>query len=148
MVSHFDHVTIVVRDVDAAKAFFTLLGFREDRALMIAGEKFASYMGVAAIEAEHVTLVLAGCEPRLEVQLLKYHHPEVLPDADIPRLDRIGFNHICFAVENIDAQVQTLVEHGVALRNEIMEFNDRRLVFVRGPEGITVELAEWRRRRG
>jgi len=145
MVSHFDHVTIVVRDVDKAKQFFALLGFREDRSLVISGEKFSSYMGVDSIEAEHVTLVLAGCEPRLEVQLLKYHHPKALADAGIPRLDRLGFNHICFAVEDIDAQVKTLVEHGVALRNQIMEFNDRRLVFVRGPEGITVELAEWRR---
>jgi catechol 2,3-dioxygenase-like lactoylglutathione lyase family enzyme len=29
MVKHFDHLTIVVRDVDRAKAFFALLGFKE-----------------------------------------------------------------------------------------------------------------------
>jgi hypothetical protein len=27
MITHFDHVTICVRDVDAAKRFFGLLGF-------------------------------------------------------------------------------------------------------------------------
>ena len=29
MINHFDHVTVVVRDVDAAKWFFGLLGFKE-----------------------------------------------------------------------------------------------------------------------
>jgi catechol 2,3-dioxygenase-like lactoylglutathione lyase family enzyme len=30
MINHFDHVTVVVRDVEAAKRFFGLLGFKED----------------------------------------------------------------------------------------------------------------------
>ena len=60
MVRHFDHITLVVRDVEAAKRFFTLLGFEHDRSVVISGEVFSTYMGVPGIEAEHVTLVLAG----------------------------------------------------------------------------------------
>ena len=55
MPTHFDHLTIVVRDVDRAKAFFAVLGFKEAISVVIAGEPFASYMGVPGIEAEHVT---------------------------------------------------------------------------------------------
>ena len=55
MVRHFDHYTIVVRDVDRAKMFFGLLGFKEAMSVVIAGEPFASYMGVPGIEAGHVT---------------------------------------------------------------------------------------------
>jgi len=58
MPTHFDHLTIVVRDIDRAKAFFALLGFKEAISVVIAGEPFAGYMGVSGIEAEHVTLVL------------------------------------------------------------------------------------------
>jgi catechol 2,3-dioxygenase-like lactoylglutathione lyase family enzyme len=76
MVKHFDHVTIVVRDVEAAKQFFGLLGFNEDKSVVIAGPQFSAYMGVDSIEAEHVTLVLANVSPRTEVQLLKYRHPD------------------------------------------------------------------------
>ena len=54
MVKHFDHCTIVVRDVDRAKRFFGLLGFKEAMSVVIAGEPFASYMGVPGIEADHV----------------------------------------------------------------------------------------------
>ena len=37
MVTRFDHVTIAVRDLDRAKAFFALLGFVEDKAVVISG---------------------------------------------------------------------------------------------------------------
>ncbi len=50
MVKHFDHLTIVVRDTERAKAFFAVLGFKEAVSVTIAGEPFASYMGVPGIE--------------------------------------------------------------------------------------------------
>jgi catechol 2,3-dioxygenase-like lactoylglutathione lyase family enzyme len=146
MVKHFDHVTIVVRDVDAAKRFFSLLGFEEDKSVVIAGPEFAAYMGVEGIEAEHVTLALAGASPRVEVQLLKYRHPGPMLDPSIADLTKLGFNHVCFAVDDLDVEVAKLKENGVQLRNEVMVFHDRKLVFLSGPEGVTVELAEWDRR--
>ncbi len=145
MVKHFDHVTVVVRDVEQAKAFFALLGFQAVQSVVISGPQFERYMGVPGIEAEHVTLVLANASPRCEVQLLKYHHPAPVPDAQIECLDRIGFNHICFAVDDIQAEVARLRAHGIRTRNEIMDFHLRKLVFLVGPEGITVELSEWHR---
>lgn len=75
MVKHFDHATIVVRDVDRAVKFFELLGFKKDMAVVIAGETFARYMGVAGIEADHITLVLQDAVPRTEIQLLHYRRP-------------------------------------------------------------------------
>jgi len=143
MIKHFDHVTIVVRDVEAAKQFFGLLGFNEDKSVVITGPQFSAYMGVGCIEAEHVTLVLANVSPRTEVQLLKYRHPHPLPDPAIRDLTKLGYNHICFAVDDLEAEVAKLKAKGVQLRNEMMAFHDRKLVFLSGPEGITVELAEW-----
>jgi len=143
MVTHFDHVTIVVRDVGKAKAFFALLGFTEQQSVVIAGGQFSSYMGIPEIEAEHVTLALANSSPHIEVQLLRYRHPDPVLDSDVSRLDKLGFNHVCFKVEDIEAEARRLSASGVELRNEIMEFHDRKLVFLAGPEGVTVELAQW-----
>ena len=39
MVKHFDHLTIVVRDTERAKAFFAVLGFKEAMSVVIAGEQ-------------------------------------------------------------------------------------------------------------
>jgi catechol 2,3-dioxygenase-like lactoylglutathione lyase family enzyme len=141
VVRHFDHVTIVVRDVEKAKEFFRLLGFDEDKFVTISGEIFSGYMGVGDIEAEHHTLVLTGSSPRLEVQLLKYINPTEAPNTSTPT--SLGFNHICFAVEELEKVVETLTAHGFETKNETMTFHDRKLVFLAGPEGITVELAEW-----
>jgi len=146
MVRSFDHVTIVVRDLDKAKAFFALLGFRESKLAVVTGKVMEDYMGVAGIEADHVTLALENATPHIEVQLLHYRRPAPLPDPSIDRLDKLGFNHVCFVVDNLDAEIARLRAAGVELRNRVMEFHDRKLVFLRGPEDVTVELAEWRAR--
>jgi catechol 2,3-dioxygenase-like lactoylglutathione lyase family enzyme len=143
MITRFDHVTIVVSDVEKAKSFFALLGFAEQQTVLISGDQFSRYMGIDGIEAEHVTLALTNASPRLEVQLLRYRHPEPIRDPDIARLNKLGFNHVCFAVDNIEAEVQRLSASGVQMRNEIMQFHDRKLVFIAGPEGVTLELAQW-----
>jgi catechol 2,3-dioxygenase-like lactoylglutathione lyase family enzyme len=143
MVKNFDHVTIVVRDVEAAKRFFGLLGFKETQSVVISGKTMDDYMGVPGIEAEHVTLALENVTPRTEVQLLRYRHPDPIADLNIARLNKLGFNHICFAVDDLDAEVTRLTAAGVRLRNNVMRFHSRKLVFLYGPEDITVELAEW-----
>lgn len=143
MVKNVDHLTIVVRDIESAKAFFAPLGFVEAMSVVIRGEPFESYMGVPGIEAQHVTLVLENASPRTEIQLLKYLHPDPLPDPAIRDLHRIGFNHVCFAVDDIEAEVAKLRAAGFTTRNDIMTFHARKLVFIDGPEGVTVELAQW-----
>jgi catechol 2,3-dioxygenase-like lactoylglutathione lyase family enzyme len=143
MVKHPDHVTVAVHDPVAALHFFELLGFKEVKSVVIAGQTFADYMGVPGIEAEHRTLVLANASPRFEMQLLTYRHPAASSDPEAGDLCRLGFNHICFAVEDLDAEVARLNAAGVQLRNRVMEFHDRKLVFVAGPEGLVVELAQW-----
>jgi catechol 2,3-dioxygenase-like lactoylglutathione lyase family enzyme len=142
MVKRFDHVTFVVRDVEAAKRFFGLLGFRETQAVVISGKTMEDYMGVRNIEADHITLAIEN--PHAEVQLLHYRNPDVIPDSNIGKPNRLGFNHLCFAVDDLEAEVARLTASGVKLCNKIMDFHNRKLVFLRGPEDITIELAQWR----
>ena len=42
----------------------------------------------------------------------------------------------------LDAEVKRLTSQGVSLRTEVLDFHARKLVFLSGPEGITIELAE------
>src|SRR5271165_2166505 len=143
MVRHFDHLTIVTRDPERAKAFFAVLGFREAMSVVIKGEPFARYMGLSDIEAEHITLVLEGASPRTEIQILHYLHPEMLPGPHIRELNKVGMNHVCFAVDDIEAEVARIRAAGFQTRNEIMDFHARKLVFIDGPEGVTIELSQW-----
>lgn len=143
MIKRFDHFTIVVRDIENARRFFGLLGFKEDIAVVISGERFADYMGIPNISADHITLVAEGLTPRTEIQLLHYRAPEAIPDPEIRDLHRLGFNHICFAVEDIEAAVRTMRANGYKTRNEILDFHSRKLVFLDGPEGVAIELSQW-----
>jgi catechol 2,3-dioxygenase-like lactoylglutathione lyase family enzyme len=138
----FDHMTVVVTDLDEARRFFGLLGFVERIAVVASGEAISRYMGIAGWEADHVTLVLEGARVHQEVQLLRFHQPAVAVDADAGSLARTGFNHVCFRVSDLDAMLAHLAGHGVTPRNEVLDFHERRLVFLDGP-GVVVELAEW-----
>lgn len=142
MITKFDHVTLVVRDVDAAKRFFSLLGFEHVRTVVISGEPFARYMGVPGIDAEHVTLVQRDAQPPFEVQLLRYISPTAALDPYIESLSKTGFNHVCFAVDDLDAEVGRLKGAGVQVRSDVLDFRGCKLVFLRGPEDVCIELSQ------
>jgi catechol 2,3-dioxygenase-like lactoylglutathione lyase family enzyme len=143
MIKRFDHATIVVRDMEEAIRFFGLLGFRVDLDVMISGETMERYMGIKDIDARHVTLVLTDSSVRQEVQLVKYNHPDPIPDPHVDDLNKLGHNHVCFVVDDIEAEVERLKAGGVEFRNEIMDFHSRKLIYFYGPEGVTLELAQW-----
>lgn len=139
----FDHVTIAVTDLDEAKNFFALLGFEETAATVVSGDEMSAYMGIPDWKADHVTLTLIGVAIHQEVQLLRFHHPVLPENPDEANLARLGFNHVCFAVDDLDAALARLRAGGVRTRNAIMDFHDRRLLFLVGPGNVTIELAEW-----
>ena len=141
--SGFDHVTIAVADLNEAIGFFVLLGFEETQSTVVSGEEMSRYMGIPDWEADHVTLTLTGASTHQEVQLLRFHHPEVPTNPDESSLARLGFNHVCFAVDDLDGTLARLEAGGVRTRNSVMSFHDRRLVFLVGPGHVTIELAEW-----
>ncbi len=72
----FDHVTLVVIDLEEATRFFEVLGFEETESVVVEGEEMSRYMGIENWKADHVTLVLTGTETRQEVQLFRFHNPQ------------------------------------------------------------------------
>jgi catechol 2,3-dioxygenase-like lactoylglutathione lyase family enzyme len=59
------------------------------------------------------------------------------------RRTRWVFRHVSLLVDDIDAVVCRLRAHGAELVGELERYEDIfRLCYVRGPEGIIVELAE------
>ena len=81
---------------------------------------------------------------RQEIQLLRFHHPVVEIDERSGDLARSGFNHVCFRVDDLDETLERFAALGHTPRNSVMDFHDRRLVFLDGPAGVVIELAEWK----
>ena len=60
-------------------------------------------------------------------------------------MNALGYRRIMFAVDDLDTVLERLRRHGAEPVGEVVEYGDQyRLVYVRGPEGIIVALAEQR----
>ncbi len=77
------------------------------------------------------------------LELTKFHSPSNQGDNRHAPANTPGIRHIAFAVEDIDAVVAGLRARGAELVGELERYEDSyRLSYVRGPEGIIIELAE------
>lgn len=144
VVTNPDHVTIAVADAAPAVAFFALLGFREVHVTTIDGGEPAAYMGMPDMKAQHITLALEGSDPRFEIQLLEFEPtPGTDPGEHPTNLRRRGYNHLALRVDDIEAVAAHLEANGVRMLSEQMNYISRKLRFVEGPEGVTIELVQW-----
>jgi catechol 2,3-dioxygenase-like lactoylglutathione lyase family enzyme len=137
----FDHVGVVVDDLDAAVAFFVDLGFEREGGTVVEGEVVDKINGLEGVRAEIVMVRTSDGTGRLE--LVKYHAPA---DDEGPRplpANRPGFRHICIEVGDLNSIVAGLRGKGFDTVGEVQDYgNIYRLCYLRGPEGLIVELAE------
>lgn len=76
------------------------------------------------------------------IELIKFHTPSDENGIQQPLANTLGVRHIAFVVEDIEAVVAKLKEKGTETFSEIQDFGKYKLCYVRGPEGIILELAE------
>lgn len=77
------------------------------------------------------------------IELVKYYTPSDEQDIPNPFANTLGIRHIAFAVEDIDAIVAKLKEKGTEDFSDIQQYEESyKLCYVRGPEGVILELAE------
>jgi catechol 2,3-dioxygenase-like lactoylglutathione lyase family enzyme len=97
-------------------------------------------VGLEGVRAEIAMVETPDGHGRLE--LTKFHSASGRGDRHAPA-STPGIRHVAFAVDDIDAVVASLRARGAELVGEVERYEDSyRLCYVRGPEGIIVELAE------
>jgi catechol 2,3-dioxygenase-like lactoylglutathione lyase family enzyme len=140
-IKRMEHVGIVVEDLEAAVEFFTELGLELRGKGQVEGDWVGRIIGLEDVKAE--LAMLRAPEGGGEVEVVKFHSPPIQRgDADAPS-NYAGLRHLSFLVEDIDAVVAGLEGRDVELVGELVRYeNSYRLCYVRGPEGIIVELAE------
>ena len=140
-IQRMDHVGIVVEDLEAATAFFVELGLELEGEASVEGGWVDRIVGLEGVRAEIAMMETPDGHGRLE--LAKFHAPSSpAGDRDAPA-NAPGIRHVTFAVDDIDAALAGLRAHGGELVGEVERYKDSyRLCYIRGPEGIIVELAE------
>jgi catechol 2,3-dioxygenase-like lactoylglutathione lyase family enzyme len=139
-IKRMDHVGVVVDDLAAATAFFVELGLELQGEGQVEGEWVDRVVGLEGIRAQIVMLQTPDGHGRLE--LTKFQAPSAEGAEHAPP-NTLGIRHLAFAVDDIDAAVAGLRGRGAELVGQVERYKDSyRLCYVRGPEGIIVELAE------
>ncbi|WP_096438744.1 VOC family protein [Alteribacter populi] len=140
-VNRIDHVGIIVNDLPAAKAFFLDFGLEMLGEGEVEGEWVERIIGLQDVKEEVVMLRTPDGETNIE--LVKFHTPSDENGIQLPLANTLGIRHIAFTVEDIEALVAKLKKKGAGLIGEIQYYeNAYKLCYVRGPEGIILELAE------
>ena len=116
----FLHSMIRVSDPAATVAFFQLLGLEERRRTDVPQGRF--------------TLVFLGADenPDAQVELTYNWDPE-------PYAGGRNFGHLAYAVDDIYATCQRLMDGGVTINRPP---RDGHMAFVRSPDGISIELLQ------
>ena len=137
-----DNVLINVEDLEAAKAFFAELGMELEGQAPVEGRWVDRVVGLNDVRADIAMMRTPDGHGRLE--LAKFHTPPaVRAEPENAPANTLGIRRIMFAVDDIDDVVARLRSHGGELVGEIAQYEDiYRLCFLRGPEGITIGLAE------
>jgi catechol 2,3-dioxygenase-like lactoylglutathione lyase family enzyme len=140
-IKRMDHVSIVVGDLPAAIEFFLELGLELQGEGMVEGSWVDRVVGLEGVRADIAMMQTPGGHGRLE--LVKFRSPSTQGGNRGAPANTPGIRHIAFAVDDIDAVVAGLRARGAELVGELERYEDSyRLCYVRGPEGIIVELAE------
>jgi catechol 2,3-dioxygenase-like lactoylglutathione lyase family enzyme len=152
MIRGIDHLNIVVTDLARSLRFYCdVLGFKPTHDVELEGGWIERIVGLRGVRARAVFIVAPAGEPRLE--LICYETPPGLTLAENSRANTIGLRHLALRVDDIPATVAQLRAAGVTLFSEpvhvpggIVKFaaGDKTLVYFLDPDGVILELAEYR----
>jgi catechol 2,3-dioxygenase-like lactoylglutathione lyase family enzyme len=135
-----DHVGVIVEDLDAAIAFFVRLGFEAGGRGIVDGRPVDRIVGLEGVRSEFAFVQTPDGHGRLE--LIRFLSPPAEGRRDLPA-NTLGLRHLAVAVDDIHAAIDGAREGGYELVGELVNYEDVFwLAYVRGPEGIIVELAE------
>jgi catechol 2,3-dioxygenase-like lactoylglutathione lyase family enzyme len=140
-IQRMEHVGIVVSDLAAAIAFFAELGLVLQGEAPVEGSWVDRVVGLEGVRADIALMRTPDGHGGLE--LVQFHAPSSQTGDRRASANTLGLRHIAFAVVDIDGVVAGLRARGAELVGELESYQDRyRLCYVRGPDGIIVELAE------
>jgi catechol 2,3-dioxygenase-like lactoylglutathione lyase family enzyme len=140
-IKRLEHVGIVVNDLPAAIDFFTQLGLEPRGQGQVEGEWVERIIALDDVKVEFA--MLRTPDGQGELELIKFHSPPTQPNDPQAPANTPGLRHLAFLVEDIHTTLADLKAHGTEQVGELVRYeNSYWLCYIRGPEGIIVELAE------
>ena len=140
-ITRMDHIGVVVEDLDAVSAFFEALGLEREGEWEAGGRWVDGVIGLAGVRSRCAMLRTPDGAARLE--LSQFVSPVAPPRAPDAPANGPGLRHLAFPVDDLDESLAVVRGFGYDVMGTIERYEDvYRLCYVRGPEGLIVELAE------
>ncbi len=136
-----EHFGVTVRDIDRSVAFYrALLGVEPFYSATEGRPYLGDVVGYPGCRLRLAFFALPGTTAFLE--LLEYEYPR--GDPIEPETFRPGVAHLCFVVDDLDAEHRRITMLGGAFRHPrpVDRADGGRAVYFRDPDGITIELQE------
>ena len=141
MTIRMDHVSVVVDDLEGAKAFFIELGLELEGETPLEGPSVDQLNAIEGVRTDIAMMRTPDGHGRLE--LTKFHSPAAVSAGREGTPNTLGLRSVMFEVDDIDAAVAGLGAHGGDLIGEVVQHGETyRLCYLHGPAGIIVALAE------
>ena len=136
------HVGITVTDLAAAVAFFEDLGMVLEGKAHMEGAFVDNVIGLDGSRSEIAMLHTPDGQYRIEFS--QFETPQSIDGSSGAPINALGIRHMAFVVDDLDDTLARLKPHGAeVVRNVETYENLLRTCYVRGPEGILVELCEY-----
>jgi catechol 2,3-dioxygenase-like lactoylglutathione lyase family enzyme len=152
MIRGFDHITIVVSDLELSVKFYGgLLGFEETGRARLEGSWVNSLLKMEGVKADVVYLVPPHKEPRLELLCFRSPRGEVMGQNALP--NTIGLRHVALQVEDMTHFLDHLAAAGVKLMSDPVTLpadvesgasKEKTLCYFFDPDGVLLEAAQYR----
>ncbi len=140
-VTDFVHIGLVVEDLGETVRFLELLGFDCGKPGVFGGEWIGRIIGLDDVTVEVV--MARGPDGTDVFEVVRFHSPSAGAQEAVPAANRPGLRHVAFKVDDVRAVVDRVREAGWDTIGEIVDYESTFLLcYVRGPEGLIVELAE------
>jgi len=140
-VTNFVHVGLVVEDLDETVRFLTLLGFDCGEPGVFSGEWIGQIIGLDDVTVELV--MVRGPDGSDVFEVVRFHSPSAGAQEPAPAPNRPGLRHVAFNVDDVRGVVDRVRAAGWDTMGEIVDYESMFLLcYVRGPEGLIVELAQ------
>ena len=140
-IQKIDHVGVIVNDLSATKEFFFDFGLEVKGEWEMEGELMG--YAVRLNDAKVACVGMGTSDGQTWIELIKFYSPSDEKDIQQTFANTLGIRHIAFTVEDIEAVVAKQKKKGTEIFSEIQRYKESyKLCYVRGPEGIILELAE------
>lgn len=144
----FSHVNLIARDWRSLADFYiAVFGCIEKPPVRnLTGAWVDHLTGIPGAHIRGVHLLLPGyTEDGPTLEIFEYENNNKANDKMI---NREGFGHIAFAVEDVQQSLQLIVSHGGSLLGEVIDTRIEgagmiSVVYARDPEENIIELQKW-----